>query len=132
MPVVNLKGVSTTYQLVEDGDYDGIFTKYENAKTRKGDNMVVQTYTIAEDGESKGRKLFRRYTLTENALWAWKADAIVMGADPDELEDEQVDTDKVLDKLLNNNVRIRVSHHADPDDENKVYNDVELIADNSW
>lgn len=135
MPRVDLKGVKTTFELVPDGDYEGMFTEFKNLKIKGGDNkgkdMVAHTYVITEDGEWKGRKLFKNYPLTEAALWSWKGDAITMGADPEELETE-LDTDDVLRGLMNNSVKLRISNHADPNDENKFYNDVALVADNSW
>lgn len=132
MPKVNLKGVSTSFELLPDGDYTAIFTKFTNGKTAKNDDKVSHEFTIVTPEELKGRKAFRTFTLTENALWAWKGEAVAMGADPEALESEDVDTDEVLTELLNNDMNLRISHHADPNDPKKIYNDVSVVADNSW
>lgn len=132
MPKVNLKGVSTGFELLPDGDYKAIFTKFTNGKTAKGDDKVSHEFTITEPDELKGRKAFRTFTLTDSALWAWKSEAVAMGADPEALESEEVDTDDILSELVNNDMSLRISHHADPSDPNKVYNDVNVVADNSW
>jgi hypothetical protein len=135
VPKVNLAGVKTSFDLIPDGLYDGMFTAFENKKIKNGNNkggdMVAHTYVITEDGEWKGRKLFKNYPLTEAALWSWKGDAITLGADADALETE-IDTDDVLATVLNNSVKLKVSSHADPNDDQKFYNDVSLVGDTSW
>lgn len=134
MPVVNMEGVPVGFQPMPDTD--GViakFTGYLNSKTKNGDDSIRLEFTVDEPEEHAGHKLFLNQTVIPSGpkanLHFLKETLVLMGAEPEEVESPTLDTDKVLDKLLTGEVKMNVGHR---EWNNRIYNDVTLLPNDSW
>lgn len=76
------------FEPVPAGEYEAQFSKGEVTQSKEGKPMVKVQFTVTEEGEFSGRKLFRNYSLQPNALWAIKQDFVKLGVDPDDFGGE--------------------------------------------
>lgn len=128
--VVNLEGVKTSLEPIEDGTYDARFTKRTFTKSKAQQPKVVLEFVFNEDqGEGvAGRKAFVECSLQSQALFKVKRTLINMGTDPDELE-AQIDLEAAFDALIGSEHRIKVTHHMFED---RPHNDFDVASPDSW
>ncbi len=100
MPRINFANVKTL-EALPAGDYGASLTevKYVEKSRSSGQPYYRLGFTVTDDGEYSGRKLFRNASLTEESLWAIKAYLIALGTDPEELEG-----DADVDELFNDRI----------------------------
>lgn len=113
MPSINLAGVRTGFDLIPDGIYQAKLVGYKNGTAKSGNSIVTMEFDfIDDDEETKGRKAWVNFTLTDTSFFAIKRAFIDLGVDPDSLEGN-VDTDEVLDGLVADGTEawIKVGRH---------------------
>lgn len=94
---VNFKGVGNNKPIIAEG-VPARLTNQKSGTTAKKDPKIRLEFTIME-GEHEGRKIFRTYTLTEEAYWAIKKDAITLGGD-EEVWDSEIVVEEEIAKLM--------------------------------
>ncbi len=107
MPSINFSSVPTM-NIITPGTYAAKFDEFEeDVAGTDGSPMYKMTFVITEEGEFKGRKVFRNHSLKEAALWAFKKTCIALGADPEAFTaDEEIDTDELLADLQGADCRV--------------------------
>lgn len=133
MPKVNMEGVPVGFQLMPDTERaTGRFTGFVNGKTKNQDLSIRLEFTVDEPSEHAGHKLNMFQTVIPTGekanLHFFKETLVLMGADPDDLEDT-IDTDEILNALLTNEVAFKVSHR---EYEGRTYNDIKLLPNDGW
>lgn len=86
-----------------DGDYEGQTDSFEIKPTKANDSYnVVAKFKVDydEDGSSKSRTIITNWNLKPQSLWRIKRDLIAIGADPEDLEGDDVDLEAVLGDLF--------------------------------
>lgn len=137
MALVSMKGISTSIEPLDSNKYLCTFEKYEEQKagsTRNSseyDKYSCQ-FAVLEDvdggEEYAGRKIFTKYTLSEDAIVFLKKALLALGSDPDDLEDEDgVDVDKELTAAKSNKVWLTVEYCPPQEEGKKPYNKVTAI-----
>ena len=121
MPKVDFSGVG---EPVADGTYTVQLEKYTliPAKDDKEDTYRLE-FEIVEDGDYLGRRLFRNYTLSGNALFFLKRDLVRMGLDPDLISGE-VEMEDVLPLVVGYQGEAKVTQRTY---NGRVYNDIEVL-----
>lgn len=140
MPVVNLEGVSTGFDLLPEGKFPANFTRFKNGKSKANNLTVSLEFTLATgaeamlpDGSVKnlaGSKAFRTFAFTDNALWAFKKCLIQLGMPSDDPRlESQLNSDEVLAELIGAEVTLAVTVS---EWEGKPSNNVDIVDDLSW
>lgn len=128
--VVNLEGVKTSLEVIEDGVYPARLVKRTFGISKAKQPKVVLEYVFNEDaGEGVGgRKAFVECSLQPQALFKVKKVLIDMGMDPDDLE-QSIDLDEAFSSLMGAEAQIRVGHHEWQD---STRNDFYVVSPESW
>jgi hypothetical protein len=140
MPVVNLEGVSTGFEVLPEGKFRAVFARFKNGVS-KARNATVSVEFVINDGEGVelpdgtfknlgGSKAFRTFAFTDNSLWAFKKALIQLGMPSDDPRlNTVIDSDEVLGELVGAEVMLAVTA-AEYD--GKPSNNVEIVDDLSW
>lgn len=140
MPIIDLEGVSTGFELLPPGKYRANFTAFKNGVSKAKNPTVSVAFTIQEgegvdlpDGTFKnlgGSKAFRNFAFTDKSLWAFKKSLIQLGmASDDPRLNARIDSDEVLSELVGAEVVLAVTVG---EYEDKPTNNVEIVDDLSW
>ena len=105
LPSIDFSGIKDL-EAIEADTYDAVLDEFELKQGPKGDYYSLK-FKIT-DGEFEGRSQWRNISITPNSLWAFKRACIALGADPGQF-DGSLDTDEVLESVLGNPCRIKVS-----------------------
>jgi hypothetical protein len=90
------------------GIYGASFEEFELKDGPKGSYYSMTFAVKDDDTDFDGRKVFRNISLSAQSLWAFKRAALSLGASEEEFEGE-LDTDELLEGLLHNACRVKVS-----------------------
>lgn len=126
MPKINLSTVKDLVPL-EEGEYEAELEAWEwvEPKDSKKSGYIKCTFAVVDDEENEGRKLFRNLSASPNALWAMKKALIRMGADEDDLLDEDgFDPEDMMPDLVGNRVILVVKQR---EYDGEIVNDVKDI-----
>lgn len=143
MPRVNLSGVATSFEILPEGKFPANFTRFKNGVSKNKNLTVSLEFTLspearvmrADTGVEEslgGRKAFRTFAFTDNALWAFKKTLIQLGVPSDDprLEDNSgIDTDEILAEYIGADVTLDITR---TEYEGKPSNNVEIVDDLSW
>lgn len=137
MPKLNLKGVSAR-QPVEEDSYECVVTgqKHDIVKSGnyKGTDRCNLELTI-DDGEHKGRKVYRSYMLHPDFLYIFKGEMLVLGVDEKLLEEEEADSEEIAKKAIGERcvAEVSINEFDDPKSgETRSNNRVERIHEPGW
>lgn len=112
MPKINFAGVSDLVALPED-NYDAKLDSWEwvdASKNKSGEYGYLKLTFVCTDDEHDGRKLFRNLSSSPTALWAMKRALIRLGADPEDLaDDDGIDLDDLMPELIGAECVLRVA-----------------------
>lgn len=108
MPKIDFSGVETnSYVPVPNGTYRLQFQSAEFvAKSKSSGQPMYKAKFVVDDeslGELNGATIWHNWSLSPAALWRFKQEAVVLGAEPEDLEGE-VDTDDVIREITGNYV----------------------------
>lgn len=106
MPVVDGSGIKS-FDPIPEGTYPAILEKYENKIDSSGADLILLTFQVSE-GEHEGSKQFKNQSLKPQALWNLKKVCVALGSDPESFVGE-FDTDDILNEIVGNECRIKVS-----------------------
>lgn len=71
------------FEPIPAGDYTLEIEEVKEQVSKAGNQMLNITFSVIDEGEYKGRKIFEHYVLTEKALWRLKELFIALGKDVD-------------------------------------------------
>lgn len=130
MPVVNLEGVAVGFEALEEGTYKGRFSGFKNgiSKERKQPKADLE-FTLTEPSEVAGRKVFYTASFAPTALSMFKALAVRMGVEPEDLDVNGLDTDDILNPLIGSEHVIKVTQY---EYEGKTRNRMDVIDPEAW
>lgn len=134
MPVVDLEGVAVGFQPMPATDeVKAKLVGYKNKKTKNNDDMITLEFIVDEPEEHAGFKLFSNQVIIptgpKSNLHYLKEALINLGADPDDVNANKLDTDKILDGLLTSEVRLKVGVRSDA---GRNFNDVTILPQEGW
>lgn len=113
MPLVDYSQI-TEFTPVEDGIYNARLTKHELVMPKTSDKFPYYKceFTLEAD-EEKGvtrQKVWKNLSLSPSALFMFKHDMLVLGANPEDLSPgSQVDTDDVIASCLEAPCRLKLT-----------------------
>lgn len=104
-------------EIIPVGDYECTLTAitFVAKKATTKAPYIKCEFTVSEEGEAQGRKLFRNLSLSEESLWAFKSAMIALGTDPEEFDDE-VDPEEMARDNIGNTAVLTVTHQKDTRD----------------
>lgn len=129
MPVVNTKGVATGFEIIPDGTYPAVFTRYKNGKSAAQQDKATAIFTLKGPKEMDGKTVPTDYSFVDDALWRWKGDMIKLGVPASALENPQTNTDQVMDLVKGRECLIKVGHR---EWQGRIFNTVDIIDKDSW
>jgi hypothetical protein len=108
------------------GTYAATFTDWQlqDSRSVQGEKNVNCQFTITEDGPDQGRKIFRNFVVRDTALWALKRFLIRMGAQEDEINDEDADLEDLLNSVKGADCRVKVTQR---EYQGRMTNDVQDV-----
>lgn len=114
-PSVDFTGVTEGFEPIPDGKQPATLEAWEWNDTPKSSNAKTDDPTVAltfriSDGEFEGRKMFRNYSMSRQALWAFKRALVRLGIDPSEL-DGDIDLDEIMPDLVGAECVLKIGHH---------------------
>jgi hypothetical protein len=96
---VNFKAVATSFPAREAGDYEVTFTGHViNPASASSGNPTVRL--IWSEDASPKKQIMKTYSLMPQALWSLKRDVLRMGANIEDMNDEDADLDDILNSLI--------------------------------
>jgi len=96
---VNFKQAATSFPSREKGDYDVTFIGHTINPASASSGQPTATLTWSEDN-SPNKKIMKTYSLQPQALWSLKRDMLRMGANVEDMNDEDADLDDILNSLI--------------------------------
>lgn len=137
MPKLNLKGVGRR-EPVEDDTYECVVTGVKHDKVKSGEYQGSDRANVEltiDDGEHKGRKVYRSYMLHDDFLFIFKEEMLILGADEKMLEDEDADSEIIVKSVFGERCACEVSinEFTDPKtNELRRNNRVDRIREVGW
>jgi hypothetical protein len=124
-----------SFEPVETGIYDAVFDGGKVRDNKAGDGKVFNAQFIIEnsDDENDGRKLFRGYSLKEQALWALKEMLLACGADEEDLA-QSANLGTLIQDAVGAHVIISVEKkmgERDGKPTGKYFNNIESVKPNN-
>lgn len=109
MPKIDFSDVKPL-EPIPDGDYEATLTAVELIEKKASTKApyLKLEFTVQEEGEFQGRKLFRNASLSPDSLWAYKQSMIALGSDPEIFEGE-LDPLEVAQDNIGNSCSLSVS-----------------------
>lgn len=104
------------FEPIPAGDYTLEIEEVKEQVSKAGNQMLNITFSVIDEGEYKGRKIFEHYVLTEKALWRLKELFIALGKDVDGAV--TFDPQELVGEIFIGNVIIEESEGYEP--QNKI------------
>ena len=136
MPKLDLKAAGRR-PTVEADNYELVVTGQKHDKVKSGQyqgtDRVNLEFTI-EDGDHKGRKVYKSYMLHDDFLYIFKGDMYILDVDEKLLEDEDADSEEIAKAALGARCvgEISVQEYEDRNGETQSSNRVERIHELGW
>lgn len=100
------------FEPIPAGDYTLEIEEVKEQVSKAGNQMLNITFSVIDEGEYKGRKIFEHYVLTEKALWRLKELFIALGKDVDGVV--AFDPQELVGEIFIGNVIIEESEGYEP------------------
>lgn len=100
------------FEPIPAGDYTLEIEEVKEQVSKAGNQMLNITFSVIDEGEYKGRKIFEHYVLTEKALWRLKELFIALGKDVDGVV--SFDPQELVGEIFIGNVIIEESEGYEP------------------
>lgn len=104
------------FEPIPAGDYTLEIEEVKEQVSKAGNQMLNITFSVIDEGEYKGRKIFEYYVLTEKALWRLKELFIALGKDVDGVV--AFDPQELVGEIFIGNITIEESEGYEP--QNKI------------
>lgn len=130
---VNFKAVTTDFPVREKGEYDVTYIGHTINPASATSGQPTVRLTWSEDS-SPNKKIMKTYSLQETALWSLKRDMIRMGADIEEMNNEDAILDDILDSLIGAKNTVMMGEprpYKDKDGNDKLGDNFQEIKDPS-
>ena len=98
---------------VPQGVYEAVVSNVTFKPTRNGDPMFVPEFTIDDDSDQEGRKLWRNISITENSVGFALNDLLLLGSTQEDVaeaveDDNDAAIARVCGQMIDNRVKIFV------------------------
>lgn len=105
---------------VPQGVYEAVVSNVTFKPTRNGDPMFVPEFTIDDDSDQEGRKLWRNISITENSVGFALNDLLLLGSTQEDVaeaveDDNDAAIARVCGQMIDTRVRIFVRPQAKGD-----------------
>lgn len=104
------------FEPIPAGDYTLEIEEVKEQVSKAGNQMLNITFSVIDEGEYKGKKIFEYYVLTEKALWRLKELFIALGKDVDGVV--AFDPQELVGEIFIGNITIEESEGYEP--QNKI------------
>lgn len=130
---VNFAAATTDFPAREAGNYDTTYVGHVLNMASGTSGQPTVKLTWAEDDRPK-MCIMRTYSLQPQALWSLKRDMLRMGADIEEMNNEDADLDDILNSLIGAKCTIKMGEprpYKDKEGNDKIGDNFVEIVDPS-
>ena len=126
-PVVNFEGVKDQGELIPKGLYNARFSEFEEKDGDAGVYYNCMFVLDTDDPETNGRKVFNNVSVSEKSLPFFRKFCLALGADKEDFSGD-VDTDEMMERLVGEECRVRITHKKIKDEDRIVHNVAAVLA----
>lgn len=126
---VNFANVSTSYEPLPAGDYEGMLIGHKIGTSAQGFPTCSLEFTQVEN---PNKHMFANYSLQPQSLWAIKGDLIRLGAKVEDMNSEDADLDKIIEGLYSYTATLKFADPRpgkDKEGNEKMYDNFKQIVD---